>query len=157
MTDTLEHLQPFTPEDDRVLDAVDHREAPAAPPRLPMALVIAGAAVVVASAIIAFWPHTTTTPDSTGPRGFASGTTVDLVLQCSGPDAPCTGTVTAPDQTQWFWSTDVGASVPAAWTSKHVIGHVQTNGEWGAVTFTSNGQSITLIGGMATPDHTFFG
>jgi hypothetical protein len=124
--------------------------------RLPLVVALGGAAVVVAAAAIAFWPSSTTTQPAP-PTGFASGTTVDLVLSCSGPDAPCAGGVTAPDGTQWYWSTDVGQEIPSTWESNQVSGSVVTDGEFGTVTFSAGGQSLALLGGMVTPEHSFYG
>ena len=46
------------------------------------------------------------------PPGSPAGTTVDMVLSCGGPAAPCSGGVTAPDGTQWIWSTTVDQTIP---------------------------------------------
>jgi hypothetical protein len=149
MTDTIQQNQ------------VQDIEAPVAPPggsrsRLPLVVALGGAAVVVAAAAIAFWPSSSSTPPAPAP-GFASGTTVDVVLSCSGPEAPCAGGVTAPDGTQWYWSTDVGQSIPSAWQTHQVSGSVVTDGEFGTVTFSAGGQTLTLLGGMVTPEHSFYG
>jgi hypothetical protein len=78
------------------------------------------------------------------------------VLTCAS-SAPCSGGVTAPDGTQWFWSTTVDQSIPAKWQSHQVTGSLVTKGDWGTVTYTSGGETITLYGGMATPEHSYFG
>ncbi len=124
--------------------------------RLPVVLAVGGAVAVLAVAAIAFWPEPSSTPPA-ATAGFASGTTVDVVLTCSGPAAPCSGGVTAPDGTQWLWSTSVGQSIPAKWQSHQVTGQLVTDGEWGTVTYTASGETITLFGGMNTPEHSYFG
>jgi hypothetical protein len=107
-------------------------------------------------AAIAFWPESSSKP-ATPASGFASGTTVDMVLTCGGPAAPCSGGVTAPDGTQWVWSTTVDESIPTTWQSHQVTGQLVTDGEWGTVTYTAGGQTLTLFGGMNTPEHSYFG
>ncbi|MGZ4726250.1 MAG: hypothetical protein ACXWB2_00880 [Acidimicrobiales bacterium] len=152
MTDTIQ--------DQKVQDVRDPaRSTPAGPPsrsRLPLVLAVGGAAVVLAAAAIAFWPQSSGKAPVAA-AGFASGSTVDVVLSCSGPDAPCSGGVTAPDGTQWFWSTTVDQKIPATWQFHQITGSLVTNGDWGSVTYISGDQTVTLFGGMATPEHSYFG
>jgi hypothetical protein len=124
--------------------------------RLPVVLAVGGAVAVLAVAAIAFWPESSSTPAAAAP-GFASGTTVDMVLTCGGPAAPCSGGVTAPDGTQWIWSTTVDQKIPTTWESHEVTGSLVTDGDWGTVTYTAGDQTITLFGGLATPEHSYFG
>ena len=124
--------------------------------RLPLVLAVGGAAAVLAVAAIAFWPESSSKPPA-ATSGFATGTTVDVVLTCAGPAAPCSGGVTAPDGTQWIWSTTVGQSIPTTWQGHEVNGSLVTNGDWGTVTYTAGDQTITVYGGLATPGHSYFG
>ena len=124
--------------------------------RLPLAVAIGGAAVVLAAAAFALWPQSSSKPPVASP-GFASGTTVDVVLTCHGAGTPCSGGVSAPDGTQWFWSTPVDETIPAAWETHQVTGSLVTDGDWGTVTYTSGLETITLFGGMQTPEHSYFG
>jgi hypothetical protein len=151
MTDTIQ--------DPSVQDAEEPEASPTAlGPRskLPVVIAIAGAAALLAVAAIAFWPTSSTKAPEPTP-GFASGTTVEVVLSCDGPDTPCAGGVTAPDGTQWFWATPVDETVPTSWQSREITGSLVTDGEWGTVTYTSGDQSVTLFGGLATPEHSYFG
>jgi hypothetical protein len=152
MTDTLEHQEQPT---HQTLDRPDQDATPSRS-RLPLFVVLGGAAVVLAAAAIAFWPQSDPKPPVPA-SGFASGTTIDLVLTCPTADAPCSGGLTAPDGSQWYWSTDIGQTIPATWVAHEVTGHLQTDGEWGTVTYTSGQQSVTLVGGLASPEHSFFG
>ena len=124
--------------------------------KLPLVLAVGAAAAVLAMAAVAFWPESSSKP-AVATAGFASGTTVEIVLHCAGPAAPCSGGATAPDGTQWFWSTTVDQSVPTSWQSHEITGSVVTNGDWGTVTYTAGDQTISLYGGMATPEHSYFG
>ncbi len=152
MTDTIHDHQ----DQDVREPAVSAPEGPTTPSRLPLVLAIGGAAVVLAAAAFAFWPHSSTkAPAATA--GFASGTHVDVVLSCHGTGAPCSGGVTAPDGTQWFWSTTVDEAIPAGWQTHEVTGSLVTDGDWGTVTYSSGLETITLFGGMQTPEHSYFG
>jgi len=154
MTDTIQD-QPQDLEDRTATSPSTTGSSPTKS-RLPLVLAVGGAAAVLAVAAIAFWPESSSKP-AAATAGFASGTSVDLVLTCSGPTAPCSGGVTAPDGTQWIWSTTVDESIPAKWQSHQVTGQLVTNGDWGTVTYTAGGETISLYGGMATPEHSYFG
>ena len=154
MTDTIQD-QPQDLEDRTATSPSTTGSSPTKS-RLPLVLAVGGAAAVLAVAAIAFWPESSSKP-AAATAGFASGTSVDLVLTCSGPTAPCSGGVTAPDGTQWIWSTTVDESIPAKWQSHQVTGQLVTNGDWGTVTYTAGDQTISLYGGMATPEHSYFG
>jgi len=154
MTDTIQD-QPQDLEDRTATSPSTTGSSPTKS-RLPLVLAVGCAAAVLAVAAIAFWPESSSKP-AAATAGFASGTSVDLVLTCSGPTAPCSGGVTAPDGTQWIWSTTVDESIPAKWQSHQVTGQLVTNGDWGTVTYTAGGETISLYGGMATPEHSYFG
>ncbi len=154
MTDTI---QDHTPQDleDRTSSTTTAGSSPTKS-KLALVLAVGGAAAVLAVAAIAFWPESSSKP-AAATAGFASGTSVDVVLTCAGPATPCSGGVTAPDGTQWFWSTTVDQAIPAKWQSNQVTGSLVTDDDWGTVTYTSGGETITLYGGMATPEHSYFG
>ena len=118
--------------------------------RLPLVLAVGGAAAVLAVAAIAFWPESSSTPAAAAP-GFASGTTVDMVLSCGGPAAPCSGGVTAPDGTQWIWSTTVDQKIPTTWESHEVTGSLVTDGDWGTVSYSAGARPSPCTGAWRPP------
>jgi hypothetical protein len=153
MTDTIQDHQPQDLEDATTSSASTTAGSPTKS-RLPLVLAVGGAAAVLAVAAIAFWPESSSKPAAAA--GFATGTSVDIVLTCASA-APCSGGTTAPDGSQWFWSTTVDQAIPAKWQSHQVSGTLVTDGDWGTVTYTSGGETISLYGGMATPEHSYFG
>ena len=139
MTDTIQDHHPQDL-DDRTTSSTSTSGSSPTKSKLPLVLAVGGAAAVLAVAAIAFWPESSSKP-AAATAGFASGTSVDVVLTCASPAAPCSGGVTAPDGSQWFWSTTVDQAIPAKWQSHQVTGSLVTQGDWGTVTYTSSGET----------------
>ena len=142
-------------QDRRTSDVVPEQEqGPAGRGRGVSSVAIAIGALVVAVAMIVGVRALTSSPaKATAP--FANGNSVEVVLRCTGTS--CIAGTTDTQGAQWNWITTNGESVPDTWLTADVTGTVKVDSEWGNATFTSGDRSIVVVGGKATPEHTFFG
>jgi len=136
-------------QDDTGLDS-DSVEPPRA---VPVLALVVGAFVLVIAVLIGL--RLMNSGSSTPSGALKSGSSVEVVLRCAG--GSCIAGTTSADGTQWSWITNSGTPIPAAWLTTDATGVVTIDQEWGNATFTSGGQSLVVVGGKATPDHTFFG
>ena len=117
------------------------------------ATIAIGALVVAVAMIVGIRALTGGSTRATAP--FADGNSVEVVLRCTATS--CIAGTTDTQGAQWNWITTNGESVPGAWLTADVTGTVKVDSEWGDATFTAGDRSIVVVGGKATPEHTFFG
>ena len=132
------------------------RSRPTAPRRRGIpSVVIAAGALAVAVALTLGVRAMTGSPATKAPAPFADGTTVEVVLRCTG--SSCIAGTTDRRRGPVELDHHQRRVDPRHVAHHDVTGTVKVDSEWGDATFTSGGRSIVVVGGMATPEHSFFG
>ncbi len=134
----------------------EHDHVPAGHGRgIPSVAIAIGALAVALALIVGVRAMTSSPAKAPTAAPFVDGSSVQVVLRCTGN--ACIAGTTDTQGAQWNWITTNGEAIPGAWLTSDVTGTVKVDSDWGEATFTSGGHSIVLMGGMATPEHSFFG
>jgi hypothetical protein len=132
----------------------EHDHVPAGHGRgIPSVAIAIGALAVALALIVGVRAMTSSPAKAPTAAPFVDGSSVQV--RCTGN--ACIAGTTDTQGAQWNWITTNGEAIPGAWLTSDVTGTVKVDSDWGEATFTSGGHSIVLMGGMATPEHSFFG